>query len=85
MLSGRTLHLMLLDISLQGGTHGLDLARQIRASEQHARLPIIAVTAHAFDQDRINCLEAGCTAYLRKPVEISLLFQTIKAVLGDEG
>ena len=55
---------------------GIEATAQIRAWEQNGsrpRLPIIALTAGAFDEDRQNCLAAGMDDFLTKPVNINEL------------
>ncbi len=62
--------IMLLDIQMPE-MDGYEVARAIRAEEQQTglpRLPIIALTANAFNSDRQRCLEAGCDHFLSKPV-----------------
>ncbi len=58
---------------------GLEATRQIRALESRGerRTPIIAVTANSADEDRQRGLAAGMDAYLGKPVDRSLLAETI--------
>ena len=60
---------------------GLEATRQIRKFD--AEIPIVALTANSFDSDRDAALEAGCTAYLAKPVRqkdlTSLLAKLINA------
>jgi two-component system, sensor histidine kinase and response regulator len=61
--------LVLMDCQMPG-VDGLEATRRIRAFEtQHglARLPIIAVTANAYDADRVACIEAGMDGYISKP------------------
>jgi PAS domain S-box-containing protein len=53
---------------------GLTATRRIRTSPDLPRsIPIIAVTAHALDEDRARCLQAGMDDFMTKPVEFSSL------------
>lgn len=58
---------------------GLEATRIIRKVSQE--IPIIALTAFAFDDDRVKALEAGCNDYLTKPLSASLLKETIAKYL----
>ena len=60
---------------------GLEATAAIRAlhREDAARIPIIALTANAFDEDVQRSLQAGMNAHLTKPVEPNVLYQ----VLGE--
>ena len=48
---------------------GWTACRQARADDTIKHIPIIALTAHASDADRLNALEAGCDDYATKPVD----------------
>ena len=60
--------------------NGYDAARQIRQmpNEQKAHIPILAMTANAFDDDRRKALEAGMDGFITKPIEVDKMMQTIK-------
>lgn len=65
--------LILMDISL-GETNGLDATREIRSgSGDGARVPIIALTAHALTSDRDSALAAGCDDFETKPIDFERL------------
>jgi len=54
--------------------NGLEATRKIRASEAGDRnIPIIALTANALRGDREECIEAGMSDYLTKPLKMSAL------------
>lgn len=58
---------------------GLEATRIIRKLERKdANLPIIALTANAFDEDVQRSLQAGLDAHLTKPIQTKLLFETLK-------
>lgn len=59
--------LILLDIQLPD-INGLEVARQMRASEIDHEIPIIALTSYAMAGDREKALAAGCTGYIEKPI-----------------
>jgi CheY-like chemotaxis protein len=48
---------------------GWTASRQAREDERIRHIPIIALTAHAMEADRLNALEAGCDDYATKPVD----------------
>lgn len=52
---------------------GLEAVRKIRTF--NAEIPIIALTAYAFDSDRVSAMEAGCNAFLAKPLSKSQLLE----------
>lgn len=61
---------------------GFDATKAIRAlpDPDKARLPIVAMTAHAMKGDRERCLEAGMDAYVAKPIDTRELFRTIENI-----
>ena len=65
---------------------GLEAARAIRgmAREDAGKIPIIALTANAFDEDIQRSVQAGMNSHLSKPVEADILFETLGRLL-DEG
>ena len=63
---------------------GLAATEAIRALDRAdaRRVPIIAMTANAFDEDVQRSLQAGMNAHLSKPVEIDRLYQTLEELIG---
>ena len=59
---------------------GLQVLRELRGTRR--TLPIVVITAHDAPETREQCLAAGATAYLRKPLEEDELLDTITAALG---
>ncbi len=65
------------------GYNGVEATRRIRAmSRADAKsIPIIALTANAFDEDVQHSMQAGLNAHLSKPVEPDVLFETLEGLL----
>jgi two-component system cell cycle response regulator DivK len=73
--------LILMDMSLPG-LDGWQASRQLKSDNATARIPIIALTAHAMAEDREKAMAAGCDEYETKPVELTSLLGKIQALLA---
>ena len=73
--------LILMDISLPD-LDGWDATRELRADAATAAIPVIALTAHAMESDRVRSMEAGCDDHDTKPVELPRLLGKIDALLA---
>ena len=62
---------------------GLEAASRIRALERAdaKTIPIIAMTANAFDEDVQRSLQAGMNAHLSKPIDNNILFETLESLI----
>ena len=72
--------LILMDIQLPG-TDGLTLARRLKADPATRDARIIALTAYAMKGDEARALEAGCDAYITKPIDTRTLPAQIASCL----
>ena len=74
--------LVLMDIQMPV-MDGYGAARAIRALEDQklADIPILAMTANAFEEDRQEALRAGMNGHIAKPINIDTLFDTLEQVL----
>jgi signal transduction histidine kinase/DNA-binding response OmpR family regulator len=68
--------LVLMDVQMLV-VDGLSATRMLRGNPMFARLPILAMTANAFDEDRAACLAAGMNDFVSKPVAPGELYATL--------
>ena len=72
----RSYQLILMDMQMPI-LDGLDATRQIRQLPGYLDTPILAMTANAFAEDKLRCLEAGMNDFLIKPFDPELLFSSL--------
>jgi two-component system cell cycle response regulator len=73
--------LILMDISLPG-MDGLTLTRQLKADRRYAAIPVAAMTAFAMKGDEQKALDAGCSAYITKPIDTRRLPAQVAELLS---
>ncbi len=82
-LKNHEFDLILMDVSLRGEKDGLQLTREIKATDEYKSIPVIALTAHAYQRDRAEAYKAGVDYFLTKPVKNELLLETLLLALKE--
>jgi two-component system, cell cycle response regulator DivK len=73
--------LILMDISIPK-IDGWEATRRLKADEATRGIPIVALTAHALEEDRQKALDTGCDGYLAKPVEPRRVVEEVRRFVG---
>jgi CheY-like chemotaxis protein/HPt (histidine-containing phosphotransfer) domain-containing protein len=78
VLASRAFDFVLMDVEMPG-MDGFEATARIRAQELPGgeHLPIVAMTAHATNEDRQRCLQAGMDGYISKPLHAGALYQAL--------
>lgn len=77
LINEHDFEIILMDISLRGKKDGLQLTREIREMPKYKDIPIVALSAHAFQKDKENAYQAGVDMFLTKPVQNEVLLETL--------
>ncbi|MCC6604048.1 MAG: response regulator [Anaerolineae bacterium] len=73
--------LILMDMRLPDIT-GWEATRRLKAQPETHHIPIIALTAQSTSEDLRRCFDAGCDAFMTKPIQFSQLFTKIEMLLN---
>jgi signal transduction histidine kinase/ActR/RegA family two-component response regulator len=74
--------LILMDISLPG-MDGLTATKVLKSNPVTAHVPVVALTAHAMKDDDSKAKEAGCDAYLLKPIDTKAFYRTLADIVRE--
>jgi two-component system, cell cycle response regulator DivK len=72
--------MIVLDLNLPDGS-GLELTRKLKAEPRTASIPIVACTAAVMPSDEDEALEAGCDAFVAKPIDLRHFSEVISSIL----
>jgi CheY-like chemotaxis protein len=73
-------NVILMDVAMPG-IDGWEATRRLKGDPQTARIPVIALTAHAMAEDRQRAVDAGCEGYLAKPIEPRRVVEEVNRML----
>jgi len=71
------------DLALARSEDGFALTRFLREQPGWAHIPIIAITAHVFPEWRDRAFEAGCDAFLTKPINLKKLREVLDQLIAE--
>lgn len=78
--SGTDLILMDMEMPIMDGFEATRIIRKQEKDSGRAPIPIVALTAHAFSEERQRCLDAGCSHFFTKPIQKADLFNLLRDI-----
>lgn len=84
--AGNQYDLIFMDIQMPK-MDGYTATREIRTlnDSKKANIPIIAMTANAFDEDRKKAIKAGMNGHIAKPIDVNVILQNLNRIFGQNG
>jgi CheY-like chemotaxis protein len=73
--------MIVLDVNLPDGS-GLELTRRLKAEPRTASIPIVACTAAVLPSDEDEAMDAGCDAFVAKPIDLRRFSEVISSILS---
>ncbi|HUH12464.1 MAG TPA: response regulator [Longimicrobiales bacterium] len=73
--------MVLIDVSIPK-MDGWEVTRRLKAGDDTRHIPVVALTAHALEEDRQRAVDAGCDGYLAKPVEPRRVVEEVQKFVG---
>jgi DNA-binding response OmpR family regulator len=83
-LKEKDFDVILMDISLRGTKDGLQLTQEIRSDPKYCNIPIVILSAHAYQKDKDNAYNAGVDIFIAKPVQGHILIESLRNVLEQK-
>ncbi len=77
-------NLILMDISLKNGESGIEVMKKIKQMPNYSSVPVIALTAYTFDEDKNKFLSEGFDGFIPKPIKKENLITEIKSYLNSK-
>ena len=85
-INDNVINLIIMDIMMPK-MDGYTATREIRTLKdtKKANVPIIAMTANAFDEDRKKAIKAGMNGHIAKPIDVNVILQNLDRIFGKNG
>jgi CheY-like chemotaxis protein len=62
---------------------GLEATRRLKADPAVSSIPVLMLTAHAMQADKVRAYDAGCVEFATKPIDLKAFVDTVRRLTGD--